>query len=92
MHIDQLKEKLMKLSHTGTLAQITTLDNQGDKEYHTGLICYQPEIEERFQIFDGDRLDLMFKLEAVISLEVMKEVWVTHCPSNVINYDKDNWG
>ncbi len=86
MHISQLKEKLLKLSLNGIRTQIITFDSDGDKEWNTGYICYRPEIEERFQIFDGDRLDLMFKLEAVISLEVMKEVWVTHCPSNVINY------
>ncbi len=89
MHISQLKEKLLKLSLNGIRTQIITFDNDGYKEWNTGYICYRPEMDERFQISDGDRLDLMFKPEAVISLEVMEEVWVTHCPSNVINYKGD---
>ncbi len=89
MHISQLKEKLLKLSLNGIRTQIITFDSDGYKEWHTGLICYQPEIDERFQIFDCCSNDLMFKPEAVISLEVMEEVWVTHCPSNVINYKGD---
>ncbi len=90
--IDQLKEKLMKLTHTGILAQITTLNSKGDKEYHNGLIFYQPNVDEKLQIFDPEKPDIKFKPEAVVMLKAMGEVWHTPNPSNVINYDKDNWG
>ncbi len=89
MHIDQLKEKLIKSSLNCTMARITTFDRQGDRQYHTGLIFYRPDVDERFQIFDGDTIDLMFKPEAVVKFELMTDVWHTHCHSDVINYNEE---
>ncbi len=89
MHIDQLKEKLLKLSLSGVCAQIITFDNDGYKEWRTGFICYQPIKDDRFQIFNNDGLDLMFKPEAVIRLDVMTISWETHNPVNVINYEEE---
>ncbi len=92
MHIEKLKEKLLNLSNNCAMVRITTLDSKGYKEYYTGAIFYRPDVDERFQIFDCCSDDLMFKPEAVVRLEVMSEVWETHSPSNVINYNEDNWG
>ncbi len=73
MTVDEIKEKLLKLSDTSTQVQVVVFNSEREKIWHTGLISYKPEIDERFQIFDCCGYDLMFKPERVLHLNLLED-------------------
>ncbi len=81
--METIKQKLIKLSNSGTLAQITILDSKGDEEWNNGRIYYHKGDNGKFRIYETDGIDMTFKWQHVVRLSEMTEVWETQCISKI---------
>ncbi len=71
--VDEIKEKLLKLSHTSTQVQIVVFNSEREKIWFTGLIMYNPEIDEKFHISDCCGYYQPFEPERVLHLNLIKD-------------------
>ncbi len=84
--MDTIKQKLINLSHTSTLAQITVLNSQGEQVNLIGRIYFSSGENHTFRIFKHKDIDITFKWQSVIRLSEMTEVWETQCICKILRH------
>ncbi len=73
--LEELNQKLIDLSNTQGLVKLVLRNNRAFGLFTEGRICYIPTLDNNFSLFQRDFPDIPFKLEDVIKLSVMTEIW-----------------
>ncbi len=84
--METIKQKLINLSHTRTLAKITVLNSKGEQVNLIGRIYFSSGENHTFRIFKHKSINITFKSENVVRLSEMTKVWETQSINKILRY------
>ncbi len=84
--METIKQKLINLSHTRTLAKITVLNSKGEQVSLIGRIYFSSGENHTFRIFKHKSINITFKSENVVRLSKMTKVWETQSINKILRY------